>query len=47
MLSDGQESERVLRRASVLRQLDGGRKAADVAENAGVAAKTVPAIARR
>ena len=47
MLSDGQESARVLRRASVLRQLDGGRNAAHVAENTEVAAKTVPAIARR
>lgn len=47
MLSKGQESARVLRRASILRQLDGGQKAAQVAENAGVAAKTVRAIAGR
>lgn len=47
MLGKGQESARVLRRASILRQLDGGQKAAQVAENAGVAAKTVRAIARR
>ena len=47
MLRKGQESARVLRRASILRQLDGGQKAVQVAENAGVAAKTVRAIARR
>ena len=47
MLSKGQESARVLRRASILRQLDGGQKAAQVAKNAGVAAKTVRVIARR
>src|SRR5205807_7277387 len=44
MLRKGQESARVLRRASILRQLDGGQR---VAENAGVAPKTVRAIARR
>jgi putative transposase len=47
MLSRGQEAARVLRRAAILRQLDGGQKAAQVAENTGVAAKTVRAIARR
>jgi putative transposase len=47
MLSKGRESARVLRRASILRQLDGGQRVAQVAENAGVAPKTVRAIARR
>jgi len=47
MLRKGQESARVLRRASILRQLDGGQRVAQVAENAGVAAKTVRAVARR
>ncbi len=47
MLSKGQESARVLRRASILRQLDDGQKMGRVAENAGVARKTVRAIARR
>lgn len=47
MLSKGQESARVLRRASILRQLDGGQRVAQVAENAGVVPKTVRAIARR
>ena len=47
MLSKGQESARVLRRALILRQLGDGQKAAQVAINAGVAAKTVRAIARR
>ena len=47
MLSKGQESARVLRRASILRQLNGGQRVAQVAENAGVAPKTVRAIARR
>ena len=47
MLRKGQESARVLRRASILRQLDGGQRVARVAENAGVAPKTVRAIARR
>jgi putative transposase len=46
-LSKGQESARVLRRASILRQLDSGQRVAQVAVNAGVAAKTVRAIARR
>jgi hypothetical protein len=47
MLAKERESARVLRRASILRQLDEGQKAAQVAANAGVAAKTVRAIARR
>ena len=47
MLTKGRESARVLRRASILRQLDGGQKAAQVAVNVGVAAKTVRAVARR
>jgi transposase len=47
MLAKGGESARVLRRASILRQLDEGQKVARVAANAGVAAKTVRAIARR
>ena len=47
MLRKGQDSARVLRRASILRQLDGGQKVAQVAENVGVARKTVRAIARR
>jgi transposase len=47
MLAKGRESARVLRRASILRQLDEGQKAAQVADNSGVAAKTVRAIARR
>jgi transposase len=46
-LSKGRESARVLRRASILGQLDRGRKAAQVAANVGVAAKTVRAVARR
>lgn len=47
MLTKGRESARVLRRASILRQLDSGEKAAQVAANVGVAAKTVRAVARR
>jgi transposase len=47
MLTKGRESARVLRRASILRQLDIGQKAAQVAANVGVAAKTVRAVARR
>ena len=47
MLAKGRESSRVLRRASILRQLDCGQKAAQVAANVGVAAKTVRAVARR
>jgi transposase len=47
MLTKGRESSRVLRRASVLRQLDRGQKAARVAASVGVAAKTVRAVARR
>jgi transposase len=47
MLSKGKESARVLRRVSILRQLDSGQKVAQVAENTGVARKTVRAIAGR
>src|SRR5271154_5471145 len=47
MLTKGRESARVLRRASSLRQLSRGQKAAQVAANVGVAAKTVRAVARR
>ena len=47
MLTKGRESARVLRRASILRQLDHGQKAAQVAANLGVASKTVRAIGRR
>src|SRR5664279_2966066 len=47
MLSKGRESARVLRRASILRQLDRGRTATQVAASVGVAAKTVRAVARR
>jgi len=47
MLTKGRESARVLRRASILRQLDQGQTAAQVAGNVGVARKTVRAIARR
>src|SRR6202142_1700753 len=47
MLSKGQQSARVLRRASILRQLDGKQAVAQVAANVGVARKTVRAVARR
>jgi transposase len=47
MLNKGRESARVLRRALILRQLDQGQTAAQVARNVGVAPKTVRAIARR
>jgi transposase len=47
MLNRGRESARVLRRALILRQLDQGQRAAQVAGNVGVAPKTVRAIARR
>ena len=47
MLNKGRESARVLRRALILRQLDQGQTAAQVASNVGVAPKTVRAIARR
>src|SRR5438132_1853660 len=47
MLNKGRESARVLRRASILRQLDRGERAAQVADNVGVAPRTVRAIARR
>ena len=47
MLSRGRESARVLRRALILRQLDQGQKATQVAPHVGMAPKTVRAIARR
>jgi transposase len=47
MLRKGQESARVLRRASILRQLDDGQRVAQVAANVCVARKTVRAIAGR
>jgi transposase len=47
MLNKGRESARVLRRALILRQLDRGQTAAQVAGSVGVAPKTVRAIARR
>src|SRR5450631_2134820 len=47
MLRKGQQSARVLRRASILRQLDGMQRVAQVAGNVGVAQKTVRAVARR
>src|SRR6201984_2478650 len=47
MLSKGQESARVLRRASILRQLDGGQKVAQGAANVCLSRKTVGAIGRR
>jgi len=37
----------VLRRVSILRQLDAGQKGAQVATNVGVAVKMVRAVARR
>src|ERR1700751_3464365 len=47
MLNKGRESAPVLRRALILRQLDQGETAAQVAGHLGVAPKTVRAIARR
>jgi putative transposase len=47
MLTKGRESARVLRRALILRQLDQGQGAAQVAANAGAGKTTVRAIARR
>lgn len=47
MLAKGRQSARVLRRASMLRQLDSGQTAAQVAANVGVASKTVRAVGRR
>jgi len=47
MLNKGWESARVLRRALVLRQLDRGQTAGQVASQVGVVSKTVRAIARR
>jgi putative transposase len=47
MLKKGWESARVLRRALILRQLDRGQTAGEVASQVGVASKTVRAMARR
>ncbi len=47
MLTKRPESARVLRRASILLQLDSGQRAAQVVANVGVAAKTVRAVGRR
>jgi transposase len=47
MLRRGRESARVLRRASILHQLDQGQKITQIAANQGVVPKTVRSIARR
>jgi len=47
MLRRGRESARVLRRASILRQLDQGLKVIQIASNLGVVPKTVRTIVRR
>ena len=47
MLRRGRESARVLRRASIFRQLDQGLKVIQIASNLGVVPKTVRAIVRR
>lgn len=47
MLRRGRDSARVLRRASILRQLDQGQKITQVAGSLGVVRKTVRTIARR
>jgi hypothetical protein len=47
MLNKGREAARVLRRASILRQLNQGQTVAQVAGSVGMAPKTVRAIARR
>jgi transposase len=47
MLTKGRESARVLRRASILLQFDSGQRAAQVAVNVGVAAKTPRSVALR
>ena len=47
MLKKGWEAARVLRRALILRQLDQGQTAGQVASQVGVASKTVRAIGRR
>ena len=47
MLRRGRESARVLRRASILRQLDQGQTITQIAGNLGVVRKTVRTIARR
>jgi transposase len=46
ILTKERESARVLRRASILRQLDQEQSAAQVADNVGASSKTVRAIAR-
>src|ERR1035437_3671008 len=47
MLRRWRESARVLRRASILHQLDQGQKITQIAANHGVVPKTVRSIARR
>lgn len=47
MLNKGREAARVLRRALVLRQLDQGQTVTKVAQQVGLARKTVRAIGRR
>jgi hypothetical protein len=47
MLAKEREAARVLRRASMLRQLDQGQTAVQVTDNVGAARMTVRAIARR
>lgn len=47
ILNKGRESARVLRRVLILRELDEGQTAAQMASHLGVAPKTVRAIARR
>src|SRR5258708_784733 len=47
MLTKGRDSARVLRRASILRQLDRGQTAAQVGNNVGVAPETARSLARR
>ena len=47
MLRRGRESARVLRRSSILRQLDQGQTITQIAGNLGVVRKTVRTIARR
>jgi len=47
MLRRGRESARVLRRASILHQLDQGQKLTQIAASLGVVPKTIRTIARR
>lgn len=47
MLRRGWESAWVLRRASILHQLDQGQRTTQIAANQGVVPKTVRSIARR